>query len=101
MYTLPRGVAALVDDKAAQCAVIAELPICDEMGIAVCQLGDVHWGITIPGTESPATYWYTEAGLRSCLLTEAGPTLLQKRFIVSAVKSFFVSVSPADTILRI
>jgi hypothetical protein len=28
-------------------------------------------------------------------------TLLQKRFIVSAVKSFFVSVSPADTILRI
>jgi hypothetical protein len=28
-------------------------------------------------------------------------TLLQKRFIVLAVKSFFVSVSPADTILRI
>jgi hypothetical protein len=28
-------------------------------------------------------------------------TLLQKRFIVSAVKSFFVLVSPADTILRI
>jgi hypothetical protein len=27
--------------------------------------------------------------------------LLQKRFVVSAVKSFFVSVSPADTILRI
>jgi hypothetical protein len=27
--------------------------------------------------------------------------LLQKRFIVSAVKTFFVSVSPADTILRI
>jgi hypothetical protein len=29
------------------------------------------------------------------------PALLQKRFVVSAVKSFFVSVSPADTILRI
>jgi hypothetical protein len=28
-------------------------------------------------------------------------TLLQKRFIVSAVKSFFISVSPVDTILRI
>jgi hypothetical protein len=28
-------------------------------------------------------------------------TLLQKRFVVSAVKSFFISVSPADTILRI
>jgi hypothetical protein len=28
-------------------------------------------------------------------------SLLQKRFVVSAVKSFFVSVSPADTILRI
>jgi hypothetical protein len=28
-------------------------------------------------------------------------TLLQKRFIVSAVKSFFISVSLADTILRI
>jgi hypothetical protein len=27
--------------------------------------------------------------------------LLQKRFVISAVKSFFVSVSPADTILRI
>jgi hypothetical protein len=27
--------------------------------------------------------------------------LLQKRFVVSAVKSFFVLVSPADTILRI
>jgi hypothetical protein len=27
--------------------------------------------------------------------------LLQKRFVVSAVKSFFVSVSPTDTILRI
>jgi hypothetical protein len=27
--------------------------------------------------------------------------LLQKRFIVSAVKTFFVSVTPADTILRI
>jgi hypothetical protein len=28
-------------------------------------------------------------------------TLLQKRFVVSAVKSFFISVSSADTILRI
>jgi hypothetical protein len=28
-------------------------------------------------------------------------SLLQKRFVVSAIKSFFVSVSPADTILRI
>jgi hypothetical protein len=28
-------------------------------------------------------------------------TLLQKRFVVSTVKSFFVSVNPADTILRI
>jgi hypothetical protein len=28
-------------------------------------------------------------------------TLLQKRFIVSTAKSFFVSVSPADTIFRI
>jgi hypothetical protein len=27
--------------------------------------------------------------------------LLQKRFVVSAVKSFFISVSPANTILRI
>jgi hypothetical protein len=32
---------------------------------------------------------------------EAELALLQKRFIVSAVKLFFVSVSPADTILRI
>jgi hypothetical protein len=28
-------------------------------------------------------------------------TLLQKHFVVSAVKSFFILVSPADTILRI
>jgi hypothetical protein len=28
-------------------------------------------------------------------------TLLQKRFVVLTVKSFFVSVNPADTILRI
>jgi hypothetical protein len=33
-------------------------------------------------------------------LTEGG-TLLQKRFIVSVVKSFFISVSPTDTIFRI
>jgi hypothetical protein len=32
---------------------------------------------------------------------EAKGALLQKRFVVSAVKSFFVSVSPANTILRI
>jgi hypothetical protein len=32
---------------------------------------------------------------------EAELALLQKCFIVSAVKLFFVSVSPADTILRI
>jgi hypothetical protein len=32
---------------------------------------------------------------------EAELSLLQKRFIVSTVKLFFVSVSPADTILRI
>jgi hypothetical protein len=33
--------------------------------------------------------------------SSAAAPLLQKRFVVSAVKSFFVSVSPVDTILRI
>jgi hypothetical protein len=42
-----------------------------------------------------------KAGFGHHMSSSAGKTLLQKRFVVSAVKSFFVSISPADTILRI
>jgi hypothetical protein len=42
-----------------------------------------------------------KAGFGHRMRSSAGKTLLQKCFIVSAVKSFFVSVSPVDTILRI